>query len=124
MRQGRWCRWCMAVGILLFLWGASSAMAQTPQSELVPSYATWAQVLLGLLIAMIGAYAKGLEGRVRKVEDTASAMQRSLDRDYNTKAELAAQFSEVKASLSAVHRRLDYLRVPVVPARLHADDGV
>lgn len=121
MRQGRrWCGWCMAAGILLFLWGASNAMAQTPGADNVAG-AGWVQLLLGLVISLVGAYAKGLERRVTDVEKIASATRRDLDRDYYTKQEMTNLVGELRGSISAVHRRLDYLRVPA--ARMHQDDG-
>lgn len=125
MRQGRrWRGLVFALGVALYAWGIAGAAASPfDGASYGPDWSLIAKGLIGLVMAVGAAYAKGLERRVTKIEAMASELQRSLDRDYHSKQELAAQFAGIHASITAVHRRLDYLRLPSVFASHHQDDG-
>lgn len=119
MRARRWCVWCTLLGVALFLWGAN-AWAQGGGEG--PTYADWFKIVVGLLIALVGAYAKGIESRVTKLEsrvDTSSTritdLREILVGDYHDKEAIDKRFDRVDASVHAIHRRLDYLRVPNLP---------
>lgn len=124
MRQGRrWRGLVFALGVAIYAWGvAGAAAAPHDGTSYGPDWSLIAKGLLGLMMAVGAAYARGLDSRVKKLEAAVAATQRSLDRDYHSKQELAAQFAMINASVNAVHRRLDYLRLPSV-FPLHQDDG-
>lgn len=117
LMRRRWCGWCMAVGVAMFLWGVGAAAAEFPDRA-AGSGPTWqviATVLGGFAISLVGAYAKGLDGRVKDAERIISAL--------TTKAEVSAtQLVAVQRSLAELHRRLDYMHVPHVRPP-YQDDG-
>lgn len=137
MRVRRWCGWCMLFGVALFLWG-SDAFAQNPVES--PTYAYWFKVICGLLIAVLGAYAKGVETRVTKLEARADASSTritdirellagqhydkdEIDRRFDRLEQMvSASRNESSSGISALHRRLDLLRVPQAQ-RQYQDDG-
>lgn len=135
----RWCGWCMLLGVSLFLWG-SSAFAQANGSP-GPDYADWFKIVTGLLIALVGAYAKGVESRVTKVEARVESsntritdLRELLAGQHYDKDEIDRRFDrlerlivdargESSKGIAAIHSRLDYMRVPSGFARQHQDDG-
>lgn len=126
MRLARqWCAVSVVAGVMLFLWGMRDAMAQSPGGD-APTYATWFTILLGALMALLGAYFRGALGTVKErisenkteiasLTGRITATQRALDREYHNKQETNAMFTEIKASISALHRRLDLVNVPSLP---------
>ena len=126
----RWCGWCMTGGVVLFLIGVSQAMAQTPSVSEAPTYTTWFQVLLGLVLALIGAYAKGLNNRLTSVEKQAeyrrqeiTTLRERVISEYHNKSDIAAMHADLRSLIAAVHSRLDRLGYPASRSRLHQDDG-
>jgi hypothetical protein len=116
----RWCLWCTLLGVALFLWGAN-AWAQSGGAD-SPTYADWFKIVVGLLIALVGAYAKGIDSRVTKLEvrvDSSATritdLREILVGEYHDKDAIDKRFDRVDQSISALHRRLDFLRVPNVP---------
>ena len=105
------------LGVVLYLYGASAIAQSIP--PIGPDYQVWFTILVGLIVAMIGAYAKGISTRVDENAAEIGRLRQSLMNtqlqiatDHSTKSETNAQFSELRAAISAVHRRLDFLRVP------------
>ena len=85
-------------------------------------------IVIGLLIALVGAYAKGVESRVTKLEqrvDSSSTritdLRELLKSEYHDKEEISERFDKVDRSIAALHRRLDYLRIPAVPLPFQDD---
>lgn len=123
----RWCGWCMTFGVLLFMWGAAAFAQSSPPSS--PDYADWFKIVVGLLIAVIGAYAKGLESRITKAEACITAGDRRttdlrelLVGQHYDREDIDKRFDRVDQQLAALHRRLDFLRVPT-GQRPYQDDG-
>lgn len=118
-------RFFVAFGIILFLSG--SATAGLDHS---PSYGDWFKIIGGLLIALVGAYAKGIADRVTKVETRAestntrvSDLKELLVGQHYDKDEVDRRFDRIEdmiaksrtesmEGIAALHRRLDFLRVP------------
>lgn len=116
-----------AVGLLMFFSGFG-VLANNPDGS--PGYGEWFRIVVGLLIALVAAYAKGVESRVTKVEAGIDASSThitdlrellaghhydkdEIDRRFDRLEQLIAQSrAESLNGISAVHRRLDYLRVP------------
>jgi cytochrome c biogenesis protein CcdA len=107
------------LGAALYLYGA--AAFASPQQIVMPDYQAWFQIVLGLLVAVIGAYAKGVSDRVtenkREIDVLRQALnltQVSIATEHHTKAEANEQFHELKSGINALHRRLDFMRAPSV----------
>lgn len=108
----------VVLGASLYMTGAQAVGSQAPN---VSDVATWFQIVLGLIVALIGAYMRGLSERItdnkREMEGLRKELvqtQVKLAAEHHTKAEIGAQFSELKASLDALHRRLDHYPFPRV----------
>lgn len=118
----------LATGIILFLSG--SAAVDLDHS---PSYGDWFQIVVGLLIALVGAYARGIADRVTKVETRTeltstriSDLKELLVGQHYDKDEVDRRFDRIEdmiaksrtesvEGIAALHRRLDFLRVPPAP---------
>ena len=116
-----------AVGLLMFFSGFG-VLANNPDGS--PGYDEWFRIIAGLFIALVAAYAKGVESRVTKAETRLDASSTritdlrellagqhydkdEIDRRFDRLEQLIAQSrAESLNGISAVHRRLDYLRVP------------
>jgi hypothetical protein len=126
--QSRLCWPCIAVGVISFAYGAA-ALAQSGITA-SPDYSAWFSLFAGLLAAMVGAYAKGMDTRIKDNRDDIGKLRGeftehklTLARDHHTKGELrilldaavttlTEKISENRATTRAVHRRLDKLNVP------------
>lgn len=119
----------MMVGALMFLFGAAQVLAQVRdfQPPGGPDYPAWFQLLVGLVIALIGAHARGLGVRIDKAEtrieqnrtsaeQQINGLQRALDREYHSKQETNQMFLRIENAMTAVHRRLDLMGAPQSPA--------
>ena len=120
----------MTGGVVLFLIGVSQAMAQAPSVSEAPTYTVWFQVLLGLVLALIGAYAKGLDTRLTNVEKASeyrrqeiTTLRERVISEYHNKNDIAAMHTDLRNMIQAVHSRLDRLGYPALRSRLHQDDG-
>lgn len=118
-------RIALVLGVCLFFSGLAQA-----NSDMGPGYNEWFRIVVGLLIALVAAYAKGVETRVTKVETRAEAantrtndLRELLVGQHYDKDEIDHRFDRIEQliaqsraeslnGISAVHRRLDYLRVP------------
>lgn len=122
----------LAVGLALFFVGFN-AVAQ--DGSISPSYGDWFKVIIGLLLALVGAYAKGVESRVTKTEAKLEAsgvritdLRELLAGQHYDKDEIDRRFdrleqmitgsrTEASSGISALHMRLDQLRVPPASAQ-------
>lgn len=125
------------VGVVIALTGFS-AVAQSGHVD-APTYGDWFKIVTGLVVALVAAYAKGVESRVTKTEsrlDSASTritdLRELLAGQHYDKEEIDRRFdrieqmvtaarNEASSGLSALHRRLDFLRVP--PATFNGENG-
>lgn len=132
----RRCCWpCITIGLGLILFGAGAlAQAQPTHVQHGPGWVEWFSILLGALLAITGAYIKGLVGRVDKLENEGADRQRQIAAlreriagEYHTKVELqgiiqqavalgmaplSGQIVAAMSSVDAVHRRLDAMGAP------------
>lgn len=122
----------LAVGLLLFFSGFGVSASDPAAS---PGYSEWFRIIVGLLIALVAAYAKGVESRVTKVETRLDAtstritdIRELLAGRHYEKDEVDKRFdriedlivnsrTEAANEISALHMRLDQLRVPPASAR-------
>jgi type VI protein secretion system component VasK len=122
----------IGIGLALFCYSAIAFAQQVPASTV--DYPTVFNLLAGLLISMIGVYAKTLSVRITDNRDDIKALSTKLDehkiqlaRDHHTKQELRAmmtdavqtlteRITENRATTLAVHRRLDEMGIkPAFP---------
>lgn len=116
------CRPCAVVGVVLLLY-AGTAWAQT-QGHAGPDWSTIALAAIGMASALIAAYAKGLQSSVSRVEEELDDLRDLVFRDYGNKVDterlinagiavLRAEMHAQGQSVSAIHTRLDRMKVPL-----------
>jgi hypothetical protein len=114
---------CVACAGVLF---ADAAMAATAQE--VPQLNTdfWVRTLLGILLAFIAYYTRGIEKRVelaehefKNINSQIGMIRESMYRDYHNKQEIERHWEQVQASLEHISNRLDFMSRP---ALRRADD--
>lgn len=131
----RICVPCMVLGSALFLLALEAAAADAGTTSPLLTWRDLALAAVGLIAALVGAFAKGQQSRVDKIETKLDALSLKLVQDHpnetRIKEYIAAgsatvdlRLCSVENSLRAVHRRLDYMRVPAVHNGFHdIDDG-
>lgn len=114
-----WCYPCIALGLGLVLL-TTTAYGQVA-SHIEPaamSSRDLVQTLIGILVALGGAYVAGMKRQFEKDITTLTAglesirknvhdIEVDLPTDYHTKADIEAQLRPIKDSMDALHRRLD-----------------
>lgn len=133
--HSRWSVTAAVFGVALFLYGSLAVAQGLPiQSGNLgsPGYSVWFDLLVGLVIALIGVYTKGLSGRVDLNETRIEQLRKDFsqhqlfiagDHARATRSEfegmlnkleqaLRIEFSKMETSNNAIHRRLDNLHVP------------
>lgn len=88
------------VGSLLY----SGAVYASPAG---PSWENIGMGAIGLIIAGIGAYAKGISGRVDRIESRVQQLNEAMLRDYHPKADIKALLDEIKQSMNALHVKFE-----------------
>lgn len=132
----RVCVPCMVIGSALFLLALEALAADAATQS---SFLTWrdlALAALGLVLALIGAFAKGQQGRIDRIETAVAELSTKILTDHpnelRIKEYIAAanatvdlRLCSVENAVRAVHRRLDTLRVPAQHNGFgaHPDDG-
>lgn len=128
----RWCWPCLVLGLgLMMLTGVASAQAGIEDAGF-----TTRDLIVGLLALVMslgGAYFAGMRSRLDKIEESleefqdamraaekvnaeaVAKLERTVLRDYHSKAEVAADLGRIERAVEAVHRRLDRLNVPAAP---------
>jgi hypothetical protein len=137
----RWCWSCFAVMWGLYLIG-SAAFAQTGGPGGGPGWQDVALGALGIVSLLLGVVQTRNERRQDRVEQKLenteariSGIREALGREHYTKGEIKEGFQKIERSfaeyreetvearslvqqeLRALHRRLDIMRVPMVPER-------
>lgn len=67
---------------------------------------TWESIgmgAIGLLIAGVGAYAKGISGRVDKLESRQAELNTVLLKEYHPKSDVREMIDEVRESMKLFH---------------------
>lgn len=97
----------MGLGVAML---AATAWAQSPVSGSAPadvSWTFWLNLAFGVILTVVGAYVKGQNGRLEKLENNYSELHRLVLRDYHSKHDLADILGEIKSSVKALHQRFD-----------------
>lgn len=79
---------------------------QTPITS-GPDWQTIAMWLLGVVVTLVGAYAKGIASRVTKLEVDQSSLHALVKGDYPTRQEINQSFQRVEEGLRSITARLD-----------------
>lgn len=118
----RWCWPCTAAGLALVLVSATALASDGTGSALGFTARDVITGLLGLVLAMLGAFTAGFRSRLdtleKRLESQATAMQQHREevlKEYHTKEEIMRLLSTVNSGMEALHRRFDALNVPQVP---------
>lgn len=77
-----------------------------------PSWQVIALGAIGLLFTVIGAVIARVDRRVNALDDNLDKLRLLVAQDYHSKNELNIILSEVKQSISALHRRFDSAGFP------------
>ena len=119
-RPGMMSTAALICGLSLFLLGVATASPSSARyAGSAPDYQAWFTILTGLVTVMVGSYAKGLSGRINGHDNDLRDLREKLARqelvmatEHHTKEEANGQFNRLEDSIKAIHRRLDYLKVP------------
>jgi hypothetical protein len=132
---------CLTVGLGLVLFSATAMAADANDG---PTWSLIATGLVGMVVALIGAYAKGLERRISGTEQSiaactanTSALREMVLTQYHNDAEIERLLGPVNLQLAdlhkgyqhqqilllAIHNRLDQAGIGVRPRGLAQDDG-
>lgn len=84
------------IGTLLY----SGAVYASPGG---PSWENIGMGAIGLIIAGIGAYAKGISGRVDRIESRVQQLNEAMLREYHPKADVREMVNEVRESMHVFH---------------------
>lgn len=132
------CRWCFFVSLSLLLY-SSIAIAQDAVLERhdAPTWEVLVPYVFGVVVAMIGAYVRGLSRRIENIERDINvkkadsnlqiaelkermitryhdidAIERSIKSSLEPILVQIAHLQEGVSKVDAIHARLDLLRVP------------
>lgn len=132
---------CLTVGLGLVLFSATAMAADAGQG---PTWSLIATGLVGMVVALVGAYAKGLERRISSTEQAitactanTTALREMVLTQYHNDAEIERLFGPVTLQLTehgkrqqqheilllAIHNRLDQAGIGVRPRVIAPDDG-
>ena len=105
-KMGRLGTMVFGLGLALL---AATAWAQSGAAGSVPSvgWTFWLNLAFGVLLTVVGAYVKGQNGRLEKLENNYAELHRLVLRDYHSKHDLADILGEIKSSVKALHQRFD-----------------
>lgn len=120
------CRSCLLIGAGLLLIGSVVAAQDFNIGPAHPGAVSWEAIgtlALGVVISMVGAYAKGLERRVSRNENALDHLRDTLLGEHLDKQESAEAIQSALApirvelaqntrSIEALHRRLDAANFP------------
>lgn len=99
----------LALGLLLiavalaFPAYAQTAGAGAPQV----GWSFWLNLVFGVFLTIVGAYVKGQNSRLDKLETSVAELHRLVLRDYHSKHDLQDILGEIKSSVKALHQRFD-----------------
>jgi len=87
---------------------AATALAQSSSGPIpAVGWTFWLNLAFGVLLTVVGAYVKGQNGRLEKLENNYAELHRLVLRDYHSKHDLADILGEIKSSVKALHQRFD-----------------
>lgn len=101
---------CMFVGSALFLLALEAAAADASVQHAAITWRDLALAAVGLLMAIVGAFAKGQQARIDKLEQQLSKLIESINLDARSRAVESHRLSTLENGIRAIHKRLDYFR--------------
>lgn len=119
--KGRMQLLAVLIGLALVFYGAG-ALASPPQLTVMgPDWRIIAVAAAGLFSAMTGAYARGLSGKVEKLEAAMLSLTTAIHndrlailREHHTKEEANHHFQRIEGKVDALHARFDKMHYPSV----------
>jgi len=113
--RGIVCIYTMSVAAAGVLFAdAALAATTTPVSELNTDF--WVRTLLGVLLAFIAYYTRGIENRVKlteheikQVNTSIGMIRESMYRDYHNKQDVERHWEQVQTELRHISGRLDHI---------------
>jgi len=113
--RGIVCIYTMSVAAAGVLFAdAALAATTTVPSELNTDF--WVRTLLGVLLAFIAYYTRGIENRVKlteyeikQVNTSIGMIRESMYRDYHNKQDIEKHWEQVQDELHHIAGRLDYI---------------
>jgi hypothetical protein len=84
---------------------SSSAIAAPSQSS--PSWESIGLGAIGLLVTIVGAYAKGVSDRVSHIEEKIGELNTFILREYHPKADIKMMLDEIKTSMQSLHAKFE-----------------
>lgn len=104
----RLCVPCTVLGAVLTM-SAATAIAAEPVIHAGPSWQLIATALFGILLSLIGGYAKGISDRVDKLAEACADLKEMVLKDYHSKEDLRDILQALKDGIhrleAAQHRR-------------------
>lgn len=107
-----------AAGMLMFDAAAQVQQAQAA-AEAPFDINFWVRTLLGILLAFIAYWTRGLEKRVellehenKNINSAIGMMRENMLREYHTKRDIEKHWESVDAKLEHIQTRLDYMSRP------------
>lgn len=118
---------CVAAAGMLF---ADVALAQTGPAPQQLDLGFLLRTLLGILIAIIAYYTRGVEKRVelteheiKQLNSQIGLLREQIYRDYESKSEMNRRWDHIEESLQGIRSRLDYMSRPQHRRSDDVDDG-
>ena len=78
-----------------------------------PDWQTIAVFCVGVIITLVGAYAKSISIRVGKLEDKFNELEVMVLKDYHNKDEINEILRDLRSSIRALHERFDRAGFPI-----------
>ena len=84
---------------------SGTAVAAPPQSA--PSWEMIGMGAIGLILAIVGAYARGVAERVSHIEEKIGELNTLILREYHPKQDVKMMLDEIKASVHSLHAKFE-----------------
>jgi hypothetical protein len=95
----------MRIFIAAIVASPAVAFAATPVGG--PSWESIGLGAVGLIVAMVGAYAKGVADRVSHIEEKIGELNTFILREYHPKADIKMMLDEIKTSMQSLHAKFE-----------------
>lgn len=100
----------VAIGSVMVLYSSAVIGAQTTLHG--PTWEYIAVGAAGLVVAMLGAYIRGVSGHVVRLDEKYNELRELVLKDYHSKSDLNLILGEVKQSIARLHERFDAAGYP------------
>jgi len=89
------------IGVTSFPQSAMASTQSTPSWEIIGMGA------IGLLVAVVGAYARGVADRVSHTEEKIGELNTFILREYHSKADVKLMLDDIKTSMNSLHAKFE-----------------